>query len=199
MRDDITWEMNEKRIRDLWPTAMYPPDLKDLIKRRLSRVNQQWLKEALEEVKSKYASHQPELKWFLQEYERIESRWHRSQPAVTVRRPTIVDHTRMRNGTVYEVSAVFQSHEEAVEFAKTVNGTIRGKRNAPSDAELRAQVKALDREKIKIAIDWLRERRWIGDQQVSGDIDSWSIMLLGSVAGAVDVTSKALPQPAAMV
>jgi len=193
MRDDITWEMNEKRIRDLWPTAMYPPDLKDLIKRRLSRVNQQWLKEALEEVKSKYASHQPELKWFLQEYERIESRWHRSQPQVAAIRPIIVDHTRMRNGIVYEVSAVFTSQDEAVEFAKTVNGKIRGKRKAPSDAELRAQVKALTRDQIKQAIDWLREQRWIGKEQVSGDIDSWSVMLLGSVAGAVDVTSEALP------
>jgi len=198
MREDITWEDNEQRIRELHPTAMYPPALKALIKQQLSKLNQQWLREALDEVKCKFASHQPELKWWLQAYERIEARWFKTQPAVQTVRPIIVDHTRVRHGTTYEVSSVFYSLDEAVAFARNCGGSIRGKRHAPSDDELRAEIRALPRDQISAAVAWLRQRMWIGDDPVSGDLSKWSPALLGAIAGALDVTAQSLSKPAAL-
>jgi len=198
MRDDIKWDDNEKAIRDLWPTAMYPADLKDLIKRQLSRLNQAWLREAIEEVKCKFASHQPELKWWLAAYERIEARWFKTQPAVTAVRPIIVDHTRVRNEKTYEVSSVFFSLEEAVAFARNCGGSIRGRRHTQSDDDLRAEIRALPREQISAAVAWLRQRMWIGSEPVSGDLAKWSPALLGAIAGALDVTSRTLRIPAAL-
>ena len=198
MRDDITWEDNEQRIRELHPTAMYPPALKALIKQQLSKLNQQWLREALDEVKCNFASHQPELKWWLQAYERIEAKWFKTQPAVTAARPIIVDHTRVRSGQTYEVSSVFFSLDEAVAFARNCGGSIRGRRHTQSDDDLRAEIKRLPRDQISAAVAWLRQRMWIGKDEISGDIGKWSPMLLGSIAGALDVTARSLRQPSAL-
>jgi len=198
MRDDITWEENEKVIRDLWPTAMYPEHLKDLVKRQLSKLNQQWLREAIEEVKCKFASHQPELKWWLVEYEKVEERWLKTQPPKKCADVIIVDHTRVRDGKTYDVSSVFNTLDDAVAFARNCGGSIRGRRHAVSDEQLRREIKALPREQVSAAFAWLRQRAWITKEKVSGDVDAWSPMLLGTISGVIDVTSKGLTQPSAL-
>jgi hypothetical protein len=198
MRDDIKWEDNETAIRELWPTAMYPPTLKALIKQQLSKLNQQWLREALDDVKCGFASHQPELKWWLQAYEKIEQRWFKTQPAKRCADVIIVDHTRVRNEQTYEVSSLFFSLDEAVAFARNCGGSIRGRRHVVSDDQLRAEIKALPREQVSAAFEWLRKRAWITKEKVTSDIDKWSPMLLGTISGVIDVTSKGLTQPSAL-
>ena len=198
MRHDITWEDNETAIRDLWPTAMYPPALKTLIKQQLSKLNQQWLREAIEQVKCQFASHQPELKWWLQAYEKIEKQWFKTQAPKKCADVIIVDHTRVRDGKTYEVSTVFNTIEDAVAFARNCGGSIRGRRHAVSDDQLRAEIKALPREQVGAAFEWLRKRAWITKEKVTSDIDKWSPMLLGTISGVIDVTSKGLTQPSAL-
>ena len=48
------WEQNRERIRQLWPTGMYPEHLCNLMRQRLSGLNQEWLTRAIEDVKCKF-------------------------------------------------------------------------------------------------------------------------------------------------
>jgi len=187
--DDITWDMNEERIRQYWPTAMYPTELKALIKRRLCRLNQQWLAEALEVVKCKYSSHQPELKWFLEQYEVCEDRAWKHQPKPTTVKAIIVDHVRVRNGSEYDISTVFTVESEADDYARQVNGTIRGRRKAMSDDDLRSWLKSQSRAALQASVDVVRSQGW-GEWQFPADLDQWTPTMLGAVAGGLDVMQR---------
>jgi len=184
------WEQNRERIRQLWPTAMYPEHLGNLMRQRLSGLNQEWLTQAIEDVKCKFSSHQPELKWFLEAYERIEERaWASQDRKRTPVEVIIVDHVRVRDGKTSQVSTVFTDRAEAEAFARQQNGTIRGQRKTVSDDELRAWLKAKTRSELQAAVDLVRRQGW-GEWEVPGDLDRWGPMLLGAVAGGLDVIER---------
>jgi hypothetical protein len=184
------WEQNRERIRQLWPTGMYPEHLGNLMRQRLSGLNQEWLTRAIEDVKCKFSSHQPELKWFLEAYERIEEKaWASQDRKRTPVEVIIVDHVRVRDGKTSQVSTVFTDRAEAEAFARQQNGTIRGQRKTVSDDELRAWLKSQSRAALQAAVDLVRRQGW-GEWEVPGDLDRWGPMLLGAVAGGLDVIER---------
>jgi len=184
------WDENRQRIRQLWPTAMYPDYLGKLMRERLSGLNQEWLTRAIEDVKCRFSSHQPELKWFLEAYERIEEKaWSAQDTKRTQVEVIIVDHVRVRDGQTREVSTVFTDRAEAEAFAKQQSGTIRGARTVMFDNDLRSWLKSQSRAALQEAVAVVRKQGW-GDWQFPGDLDQWSPTMLGAVAGGLDVMQR---------
>jgi hypothetical protein len=184
------WEQNRERIRQLWGTAIYPEHLGNLMRQRLSCLNQEWLTQAIEDVKCRFSSHQPELKWFLEAYERIEQRaWSTQDRKRTPVEVIIVDYVRVRDGKTSQVSTVFTERAEAEAFARQQNGTIRCQRKATSDDELRAWLKAKTRPELQAAVDLVRRQGW-GEWQFPSNIDKWTAIMLGAVAGGLDVIER---------
>lgn len=71
MSEPLTPQRNLERVLGLWPSAGLTADWKNLFLSRFRNVNQEWLREAIENVKFAKGSHVPELKWFLDEFEGI--------------------------------------------------------------------------------------------------------------------------------
>ncbi len=64
MTEVPSFDRNTQRLKALWPHAMFLPDWLDLWREDFQYKNQQFLAEAMADVKRKFSSHQPELKWF---------------------------------------------------------------------------------------------------------------------------------------
>jgi hypothetical protein len=187
---DNPYENNWNRIRQFWPSAMFPTYLKELFDNQLRGLNKDCLTQAIGQVKCKFSSHQPELKWFLEAYERIEERaWASQDRKRTPVEVIIVDHVRVRDGRTSQVSTVFTNQAEAEAFAHQQNGTIRGQRKATSDDELRVWLKAKTRPELQAAVDLVRKQGW-GEWQFPADIDKWTATMLGAVAGGLDVIER---------
>jgi hypothetical protein len=187
---DNPYEDNWNRIKQVWPSAMFPTYLKEIFDNELRGLNQDWLTQAIGQVKCKFSSHQPELAWFLKAYERIEERaWASQDRKRTPVEVIIVDHVRVRDGRTSQVSTVFTNQAEAEAFAQQQNGTIRGQRKATSDDELRVWLKAKTRPELQAAVDLVRKQGW-GEWQFPADIDKWTATMLGAVAGGLDVIER---------
>ncbi len=75
--EERTWAENHLRIKQMWATAEWggaDNALRDIFYRQLSGLMQNHLYAAIDEVKVNYSSQQPELKWFIQAYDRIVDR-----------------------------------------------------------------------------------------------------------------------------
>jgi streptogramin lyase len=84
---------------------------------------------------------------------------------------------------------VFTDRAEAEAFARQQNKTIRGQRKASSDDELRAWLKSKTRPELQAAVDLVRKQGW-GEWQFPSDIDKWTAIMLGAVAGGLDVIER---------
>lgn len=67
-----TFGRNTERLKGLWPTAMLPADWLDLWRTTFTNRNQEWLALAMERVKLRYSSHQPEIRWFVEAFREVE-------------------------------------------------------------------------------------------------------------------------------
>jgi hypothetical protein len=67
-REPVTYWRNVARLKALWPHGMFPEDWLDLFKEDFERANQAFLADAMKQVKRRFSSHQPELKWFHEAY-----------------------------------------------------------------------------------------------------------------------------------
>lgn len=67
-REPVTYWRNVARLKALWPHGMFPQDWLDLFKEDFERLNQPFLADAMKEVKRRYSSHQPEIRWFHEAY-----------------------------------------------------------------------------------------------------------------------------------
>ncbi len=65
------WNNNIKKINGLWPDANWTQTESEFYRKQLEGLNQDWLDEVIEEVRSNYSSKKPELKWFLDVYKRV--------------------------------------------------------------------------------------------------------------------------------
>jgi hypothetical protein len=68
---ELTIGRNLERMLGLWPSAGLNSDWRDLFTRQFQNANQHWLQQAIERVKLSKASHVPELKWFVEEFNAI--------------------------------------------------------------------------------------------------------------------------------
>ena len=65
------WHENIKKINGLWPDANWTPEESAFYRKQLEQLDQDWLYEAIEEVRVTYSSKKPELKWFMDVYNRV--------------------------------------------------------------------------------------------------------------------------------
>ncbi len=70
--DTTTFGRNTERLKGLWPTAMLPSDWLELWRTTFANRNQHWLSLAMERVKLRYSSHQPEIRWFVDAFREVE-------------------------------------------------------------------------------------------------------------------------------
>jgi hypothetical protein len=87
----ITFGRNTERLKGLWPSAMLPSDWLDLWRQTFTHKNQDWLAEAMQRVRLRYSSAQPELRWFVdafREIEREQRTVERESPDSPARKPT---------------------------------------------------------------------------------------------------------------
>ena len=77
-----TWSDNRELMRELWPTAEMTPALCGLFHESLHYRNQEWVTIALKNVRKRYSSKTPELKWILAAFFEHRDTLHASQPRV---------------------------------------------------------------------------------------------------------------------
>ena len=65
------WPDNLARICGLWPSWEPTQEQGDLFRQRLSSLNQDWLRTAIDTARENYASNEPKLKWMMQEFNKI--------------------------------------------------------------------------------------------------------------------------------
>jgi hypothetical protein len=96
-----TFGTNTEKLKGLWPTALFPGDWLELFRNTFEGRNQFWVSEALNRVKLRYSSSQPELRWIAEAFREIE----REQSAAT-RAKTETDNPRKtREDDLAEVEA----------------------------------------------------------------------------------------------
>ena len=67
----VDWNSNIERIRGLWPNANWTPEERDLWYQNLKDLNQDWVREAIDEVAKSYSSNKPTLKWVLSAFKQV--------------------------------------------------------------------------------------------------------------------------------
>ena len=68
MQMTTTMDDVRRKFREYWPTANMPDCVRDLWRQRLSNLNPGCLYECLDDVRLKYTSSTPQLKWVLNAY-----------------------------------------------------------------------------------------------------------------------------------
>ncbi len=194
--EERTWQHNEKRIRQMWPNAQWGDDgneLRAIFKKHLSGLMQNHLYAAIDEVKINFSSHQPELKWFIQAYDRIvdSTRKTESGPSrsadkwwVDFERPS--KHT----GLPYKFSTDAPDLATANEIAKRTNGRVR---NRSKNDEAQSPVHFLlaqDRAVVATAVAQLRQRGIISKDQLPSDISQWRQSTIGFVTHQVQTQQQ---------
>ncbi len=195
----ILWIDNEKKIRQLWPAAQWGDEeheLRKLIKRRLSSLDQQILSRAIDVVKEKFSSQQPELKWFVTEYDTIKQAERVVQTGATPGGNQYwVDYPKASRftGVVAWVSSPAPDYETAKNWAIANNGRVRGGSHTEAQADPLDAVKAASRDALKAAIDSLRHDKYISADPLSSDPTKWDINTVGSVAARLNSRTAGHP------
>ncbi len=186
------WQDNEKKIRQLWPNAQWGDEsneLRRIFKRKLSSLDQSILSRAIESVKTNFASHQPELKWFLSAYETIKQ----SERVVPTGATPCgdrywVDYPKASRftGVVAWVSSPAPDYETAKGWAVANNGRVRGGSHAEPISDPMDRIRSATRDELKRAIDSLRTDNYISSYPLSSDPTKWDNRTIGSVAARLD-------------
>ncbi len=194
--EERTWTENQKRIKEMWPTAMWGESdnaLREIFKRHLSGLMQNHLYAAIDEVKVNFSSHQPELKWFISAYDKIVERSRKTESGpsrsadkwwVDFERPS--RHT----GLPYKFSTDAPDLATANEIAKRTNGRVR---NRSKNDEAQSPVHFLlaqDRAVVATAVAQLRERGMIGKGKLPPDISQWRQSTIGFVTYQVQTQQQ---------
>ena len=194
--EERTWAENHLRIKQMWATAEWggaDNALRDIFHRQLSGLMQNHLYAAIDEVKVNYSSHQPELKWFIQAYDRIVDRSRKTESGpsrsadkwwVDFERPS--RHT----GLPYKFSTDAPDLATANEIAKRTNGRVR---NRSKNDEAQSPVHFLlaqDRAVVATAVAQLRERGMIGKGKLPPDISQWRQSTIGFVTYQVQTQQQ---------
>ena len=212
--DDIRWEDNRKRIREYWPSAQFGAEgehneLRDLWHRTLSPLNQRLLSEALEAMKLKYASHQPEIRWVHQCYDEIVER-RRLKPTGPTQQPDtwFCDWSEPSRLGPWQTnySAPCRTLDDAQRLAVSKGGRARSLRSdfgevsghhlAESDERVLATLRTHPRETLAAGISRLRAQGFLSAAPLVADIAQWNRMVRALVWARIDIDA-ATPQKAA--
>ena len=82
-RNDQTFDTVRTKFSDYWPDADMPDSVRQLWTRKLKNLNMNDLYDALDEVRVKYSSKTPQLKWVMEAYFEINGR-RRTAPTQSV-------------------------------------------------------------------------------------------------------------------
>jgi len=194
--EERSWEHNEKRIRQMWPNAQWGDEgneLRAIFKKHLSGLMQNHLYAAIDEVKVSFSSHQPELKWFLQAYNRIvESNRKFESGATRATDKWWVDFERpsRHTGLPYKFSTDAPDFKTAKEIAASTGGRVRNHSQVIEQDSLVHFLKAQPRADIAAAVGALRAKGMMSKDQLSSDISKWRPATVGFVTHQLQQNPK---------
>lgn len=67
-----SWFLNKEKINELWSNCEWTQSESDLFTKRLGHLNQDWLAQAIENVRTNFNSSKPAIKWIIDEYKKIQ-------------------------------------------------------------------------------------------------------------------------------
>ena len=182
----------------MWKTADWGSEgseIRQLFKKQLAGLNQVYLYDAIDNVKCKYSWHQPELQWFLKEYELIENKRLSSNP-----RPQKPEESRYgvidkwfvdweqpskgRPDLMYKFSCDCPDKESAIRHARKVNGRIRNFLDISSEStsfDLINEIIKFSELEIQTAINHLVLEKIITIVPSTSNYSSWNNYQIGVV------------------
>ena len=188
-----TWEHNELRIRQIWPNAQWGDErneLRQLFKRSLRNLNQAYLFDAIDAVKLKFSSHQPELVWFLKAYDSIaEARNFKPSGATSTPDKWWVDFEAPPKHSphlMYAYSSDAVDRADAERIAKLTGGRIRNHSMIVEQDTTLERLRAMSRESIAYAVKVLRDARMISTKPLSPNVGNWKPATIGFVLGQIE-------------
>ena len=191
--EERTWEHNEERIIEIWPSAQWGDErneLRKLFKRTLHRLNQVYLYDAIDAVKLKYGSHHPELSWLVKAYDSIfEARRIRvSGPAQSSDKWWVDFEAPPRHSPhlMYAYSSDAVDRADAERIAKLTGGRIRNHSMIVEQDTTLERLRAMSRESIAYAVKTLRDARMISTKPLSPNVGNWKPATIGFVLGQIE-------------
>ena len=191
---------NMKLSMGLWPNAMWTPELQSLWREQFSRIkDQDMLEESIKWIKPLFASHQPEIKWVIQQYARFYEAKHPKYEASVERQSRIfhvawMQPSRLDPSRLVEYGTVCHSLQDAQAVAQQRGGrVIQNESNTPVPTEMdylaeedqaKAAISNMTRPELLLIIEKIRSYGWLKDK-LPGKYELWNRTTLLMVFGGL--------------
>ena len=184
--EDHTWDANYWKIKSYWPTIEFTNKLRDFYFKHLMLRNQWHLSEAIDVVKMKYVtfgSNPPEMKYFLEEYDKIAKDRQLNVGAYTTPANKYwVDFEKPspHTGVMSRYSTDAPDFKTANEIAIKTNGRVRNQRTIDTENFI-TDLNNTPREKVAEAVKQLRDDGYLSKEELPSDFALWTPLAQGRV------------------
>ena len=184
--EDHTWDANYWKIKSYWPTIEFTNKLRDFYFKHLMLRNQWHLSEAIDVVKMKYVtfgSNPPEMKYFLEEYDKIAKDRQLNVGAYTTPSNKYwVDFEKPspHTGVMSRYSTDAPDFKSATEIALKTNGRVRNQRTIDTENFI-TDLNNTPREKVAEAVKQLRDDGYLSKEELPSDFALWKLTTQGKV------------------
>ena len=184
--EDHTWDANYWKIKSYWPTIEFTNKLRDFYFKHLMLRNQWHLSEAIDVVKMKYVtfgSNPPEMKYFLEEYDKIAKDRQLNVGAYTTPANKYwVDFEKPspHTGVMSRYSTDAPDFKSATEIALKTNGRVRNQRTIDTENFI-TDLNNTPREKVAEAVKQLRDDGYLSKEELPSDFALWTPLAQGRV------------------
>ena len=188
--EDHTWDANYWKIKSYWPTIEFTNKLRDFYFKHLMLRNQWHLSEAIDVVKMKYVtfgSNPPEMKYFLEEYDKIAKDRQLNVGAYTTPSNKYwVDFEKPspHTGVMSRYSTDAPDFKTANEIALKTNGRVRNQRTIEKENFI-TDLNNTPREKVAEAVKQLRDDGYLSKEELPSDFALWKLTTQGKVMARI--------------